>query len=227
MMSESPLYIDPCFLSYTPPFKDKPAVSKLPVRDNGYITFGSFNNLAKISDEVIESWSKILLATPHSKLCLKARPFFDSNIKNEYLKLFKEAGIDSGRLILLSSTKTTVEHLQLYNSIDIALDTFPYNGTTTTFEALWMGVPVVCIKGERHASRVSFSVLKTLGVNELVAADKQQYVNIACNLASNIEGLSALRNELRPRMSQSPLLDGREFTRKFESALLEVSINNL
>lgn len=223
MMSESPLYIEPCFLSYTPPFKDKPKISKLPALDNGYITFGSFNNLAKISDEVIEAWSKILLATPHSKLCLKAKPYADCNIKNEYFKLFQEAGIDSERLILLSSTKTTHEHLQLYNSIDIALDTFPYNGTTTTFEALWMGVPVVCIKGERHASRVSSSVIKTLGVNELVAADQQQYVNIACDFANNLEGLAVLRDELRPRMSQSPLLDGREFTRKFESALLGVS----
>jgi predicted O-linked N-acetylglucosamine transferase (SPINDLY family) len=222
MISESPLYIEPCFLSYTPPFKDKPELAKLPVLDNGYITFGSFNNLAKISGEVIDVWANILLATPHSKLCLKAKPFADSNIKSKYFKLFQEAGVDSERLILLGSTKTTYEHLQLYNSIDIALDTFPYNGTTTTFEALWMGVPVVCIKGERHASRVSFSVIKTLGFNELVAADKQEYVNIACDFASNIEGLLILRNELRPRMSQSPLLDGREFTRKFESALLGV-----
>lgn len=222
MMSESPLYIEPCFLSYTPPFKDKPELAKLPVLDNGYITFGSFNNLAKISGEVIDVWSNILLATPHSKLCLKAKPFADPNIKNEYFKLFQQAGVDSERLILLSSTKTTYEHLRLYNSIDIALDTFPYNGTTTTFEALWMGVPVVCIEGERHASRVSCSVIKTLGVNELIAAEKQEYVSIACNFANNIEGLLILRNELRPRMSQSPLLDGRTFTRNFESALLGV-----
>ena len=226
MMSESPLYIDPCFLSYTPPFKDEPKVSELPAIDNGYITFASFNNLAKISDDVIEAWSKIILATPGSKLCLKARQFSDLKIKNEYIEQFQRVGIDSKRLILLSSTKTTREHLQVYNSIDIALDTFPYNGTTTTFEALWMGVPVICFSGTCHASRVSSTVIRALGVNTLVAKDQQQYVSIACDLANNLEVLVTLRNELRIKMSQSVLLDGEQFTRKFETALLAVSSHN-
>ena len=115
----------------------------------------------------------------------------------------------------------------MYKNIDIALDTFPYNGTTTTFEALWMGVPVICICGERHASKVGASIMKTLGVNELVAEDQQQYVDIACDLANNLESLSTLRKNLRSRMSQSPLLDGKGFAQKFESALLGISKESL
>jgi len=225
MMTESPLYIEPCFISYSP-YENSPDVSRLPALKNGYVTFGSFNNLAKMSDEVIDVWSKILIKTPDSKLCIKARQYADTIIKSEHIKRFKKAGIDESRLQFLTYSNTTTEHLQMYNSIDIALDTFPYNGTTTTFEAMWMGVPVVCFTGTRHASRVGMTILKNLDTDELLADNQQQYIDIACNLAADIEKLQEIREQLRPQMLGSPLLDIEDFSKKFESALIGIKSKN-
>jgi len=222
LMSETPLYLEPCFLGYRP-YDNSPDVAELPALKNGYITFGSFNNLAKMSDEVIDTWSKILLGTPDSRLCVKARQYADLTIKQSHIKRFNDAGIDESRLVLMAYASTTAEHLQLYNLIDIALDTFPYNGTTTTFEALWMGAPVVCLNGTRHASRVGGSILNALGANDLLAENQQQYVAIACDLATDIEKLVVLRTQLRSRLLKSSLLAGATFTQKFESVLLAVS----
>lgn len=225
MMSESPLYVEPSFLNYMP-YQKSPDVAVLPALKNGYITFGSFNNLAKMTDEVIGVWSKILSEISESRLCIKARQYSDSVIKQDHIKRFSDAGIDESRLDLMGYSNTTTEHLQMYNTIDIALDTFPYNGTTTTFEALWMGVPVVCLNGTRHASRVGTSILKTLGLTELLAEEKQQYVTISCLLAKDVKKLSEIRSELRTKMTHSSLMDNESFARKFESILLGVRRKN-
>ncbi len=221
MMSESPVYMTPCFLGYTP-YEDSPGISESPAVKNTYVTFGSFNNLAKMTDDVIAIWSKILLEVPDSKLCIKAKQYTDTEIKKDHIKRFNNAGIDESRLELLSYSNTTTEHLQRYNRIDIALDTFPYNGTTTTFEALWMGVPVVCLNGTCHAGRVGASILKTLGKTELLAENPQQYIKIATNLANDVNKLKQLHSQLRHEMSISSLLDSKTFTQKFESVLLDV-----
>ena len=224
-MSETPLYLDPCFLCYTP-YEYSPDISGLPAEENAYITFGSFNNLAKMTDEVIDVWSKILQGVPDSKLCIKARQYIDPDIKAEHIKRFDNAGIDVSRLELLSYSNTTAEHLQMYNKIDIALDTFPYNGTTTTFEALWMGVPVVCLIGTRHAGRVGATILNTLGKTELLAENCQQYVKIAIDLANDVNELKQLRGRLRDEMSSSPLLDCKLFASQFEAVLQRIIDKN-
>ena len=221
MMSEVPLYIAPCFLNYTP-YQDSPDVAELPALRNGFITFGSFNNLAKMTDEVVDTWSKILSEVPGSRLCIKARQYADATIKQDHIKRFNNAGIKESRLDFITYSNTTAEHLAMYNNIDIALDTFPYNGTTTTFEAMWMGVPVVCISGTRHASRVGASIMKVLELDDLVAENQENYVKIAHNLAQDTKMLAEIRGDLRMRMLHSPLLDSETFTRKFESILLSV-----
>lgn len=225
LMSESPLYIEPCFLCYSP-CQNSPDISDLPVLTNNYVTFGSFNNLAKMSDEVVMCWSEILKQVTDSRLCIKARRFADSTIKKDYIKRFGKAGVDESRLDLLRYSDSITEHMNLYNNIDIALDTFPYNGTTTTFEALWMGVPVICLNGTRHAGRVGASILNTLDANDLLARNLQQYIKIACDLATNTGRLQLYREKLRSRLQISPLLDTETFTKKFESVLIEISNNN-
>lgn len=218
LMSEAPLRIEPCFLSYTP-LENSPDVAELPALKNRCVTFGSFNNLAKMSDEVFDTWSKILLRVPGSRLCVKARQFSDTALKDQIIKKFTAAGIDETRLELLSYSTSTTEHLQMYSRIDIALDTFPYNGTTTTFEALWMGLPVVCLNGSRHASRVGTSILQTLGYEELLAENTLEYIDVAANLAADINRLQGYREQLRSQMQNSSLLDVQAFTEKFESIL--------
>ena len=153
LLREKALTLKPCFLSYTP-YANSPEVKALPAAENTYITFGSFNNLAKVTPEVIKIWSQLLKRVNNARLCLKARQFSDEQIRQDWENRFAEQGIGAERLLLLGHAASTESHLDSYNQIDIALDTFPYNGTTTTFEALWMGVPVVCLKGDRHASRV-------------------------------------------------------------------------
>ena len=218
MMSESPLYLEPSFLAYTP-LANSPVVSELPYIDNGYITFGSFNNLAKMTDEVIEVWSRILSSVPGSRLCVKAKQYADESIKDQHVMRFQKAGVDIKRIDLISYSATIEEHLKSYNKIDIALDTFPYNGTTTTIEALWMGVPVICKLGDSHASRVGSSILNNTALNELLAANTGQYVDIACGLANNTSKLKDMRSRLRSITSDSVLLDTRSFAARFESLL--------
>ena len=134
------------FLCYTPP-AESPEVGPLPVRETGYVTFGSFNMLPKINVRVVEAWSRILKAIPHSRLILENKSFRDDSTRERYLVLFQEYGVSADRLDLIGWLPRIVDHLDLYHCIDIALDTFPYNGTTTTCEAMWMGVPVITLGG--------------------------------------------------------------------------------
>ncbi len=209
------------FLCYTPR-SVAPAITLPPVLQTGHVTFGSFNALLKITPEGIGLWSELLRAQPGSRLVLKNRSLRDSATRQRYLSLFEKYGIDSSRLELLEIVRTAIDHLALYNRIDIALDTFPYNGTTTTCEALWMGVPVVTLAGDRHAGRVGISLLHQVGLTELIAKTPEEYVQIAVNLAKNIDKLANLRAGLRPRMAASPLCDGESFTRSLEQAYREM-----
>ncbi len=209
------------FLCYTPR-PDAPAVTPLPVVQTGHITFGSFNALLKITPEAIAFWSEILRRLPGSRLVLKNRSLRDPETRQRFLSLFEESGIDPGRLEMLEIVQTALDHLALYNRIDIALDTFPYNGTTTTCEAMWMGVPVVTLEGAHHAGRVGVSLLHQVGLTELIAKTSEEYVQIAVNLAKDMDKLAALRAGLRPRMAASPLCDGVGFTRNLEQAYREM-----
>jgi predicted O-linked N-acetylglucosamine transferase (SPINDLY family) len=205
------------FLCYGPPV-DAPDVSKLPARQNGYITFGSFNNLPKINPEVIALWSRLLDRVAGSRLLLKSKQFADEYIRQRFLDLFSTCGIAAERLTLLPRVDSTVGHLAMYQQVDIGLDPFPYNGTTTTCEALWMGVPVITLRGDRHAGRVGASILTRLGLKDMVAGSQDQYAEIGIKLAEDINSIENLRTNLRSRMQSSDLCDGRSFARIMEKS---------
>ena len=215
--SEKLLRLPRCFLCYTPP-ENAPNIATLPMQTNGYVTFVSFNNLAKISAEVIVVWARILNAVPGSKLIIKNNSLACAAVKRDYLELFANESIAADRLLLLPRTDKTEEHLATYNRADIGLDPFPYHGTTTTCEALWMGVPVVVLRGDRHVSRVGVSLLSCTGLAELICNDVDAYVELAVALAQDSAKLAKLRSGMRSRIEKSPLCDSRGFAHEMEQA---------
>jgi predicted O-linked N-acetylglucosamine transferase (SPINDLY family) len=204
------------FLCYDPP-AEAPNVAPPPCLD-GAVTFGSFNNPAKLSVATLEAWGALLARVPDAKLLLKGRPFKDEAARALLIERLGTHGVPVDRIELLGWAPDPGGHLGLYRRVDIALDPFPYNGTTTTCEALWMGVPVVTLEGQRHSGRVGASLLTRIGLPELIATDIDDYIGIATNLAADRPRLRDLRQELRPRMRASPLCDGPAFTRDLEAA---------
>jgi predicted O-linked N-acetylglucosamine transferase (SPINDLY family) len=204
-----------CFLCYQPE-QDSPEIGPLPSQQKGFITFGSFNIISKITPEAVALWSRILKTVPNSTLLLKARSLFDKGTREYLGGLFMHQGIPEDRLTFMFHTESYQKHLGLYNEIDIALDTYPYNGTTTTCEALWMGVPVVTLAGNRHASRVGMSLLTNIGLPELVARTEDEYRGTAVQLAADREKLRFLRERLRDMMRHSPVCDAKGFTADLE-----------
>lgn len=219
--TEKLLRLPGCFLCYQPP-ADAPAVAPSPCREAGFVTFGSFNNLAKINDRVIELWSEILRAVPTARLMLKNHSLTDPDTRERYREAFMRRGIARERLELIGHTSSRAEHLALYGRMDIALDTFPYNGTTTTCEALWMGVPVITLSGKHHAGRVGLSLLTALKLEELVAHRPAEYVACASTLANVRRKLTHMRMTLRERMRTSSLCDMQGFARKVEKMYREI-----
>jgi predicted O-linked N-acetylglucosamine transferase (SPINDLY family) len=215
--SERLLRLDRCFLAYAP--TAYPEVVAPPFRRNGNVTFGSFNNLAKLNSRVIELWSRVLHAVDGSKLVLKHDATGDAGIQQHLAGLFARHGIGEDRLRFLSRTPDLVSHLAAYAEVDVALDPFPYNGTTTTCEALWMGVPVVTLTGDHHAARVGTSLLTAVGFAPGIAADADDYVRTCVQLARAPSMLDALRTLLRPEMAASPLCDGVGLAEAFTGAL--------
>lgn len=203
-----------CF--YPPPYSPEPGI--LPLDEQGIITFGSSNNLAKITPEVIRVWARILAMLPDARLLIKRSTFKDPGVREYFEEIFLLHGVTPGRLLLREGTIALQDHLAFYNEIDIALDTFPYNGTTTTCEALWMGIPVVVLAGDRHAARVGVSILSRLGLEELIAASPEDYITKSVQLALDPERLRLLRRELRPRMAGSALCNGAQFAIDLEDA---------
>ncbi len=209
------------FLCYRPP-STAPAIQETPALANGYITFGSFNNLPKINERTASLWSKILTTVPSSKLLLKTKPLNDASIRKSCRDLFRRYGIEAERLVLKSHSPSLETHLSCYNEVDIALDTFPYNGTTTTCEALWMGVPVITLAGQNHAGRVGVSLLSRIGLSGMIAETEDRYVACASFLAGDIPRLTRFRKGLRGAVAQSSLCDGKTFTEKLEHAYREM-----
>jgi protein O-GlcNAc transferase len=197
-------------------------VEPLPSITNGYITFASFNNLSKMNDRVVEAWSNILKALPNAKLLLKNKQLFDSNIRSKTLKLFGLYGVTPDRLIFKNMLESRDEHFSVYNDVDIALDTFPYPGVTTTIEAYWMGVPVLTMKGNSFLSGTATSIAKNAGLFDWIASDVDEYVSKAVEFSSDLNRLSQLRSTLRERVLKSPLLDSTRFANKFGDALWEM-----
>jgi predicted O-linked N-acetylglucosamine transferase (SPINDLY family) len=203
------------FLCYRPS-DFAPPVTTLPALRNGCVTFGSFNSRSEIHPHIIELWAAILKAADNSRILLKFGTNADDELNSCYFSRFEKLGISRSR-IAVCGWKSIDEHLRLYGQVDIALDTYPCNGFTTTCEALWMGVPVVSLFGESHASRIGLSILKTVGLDFLAASAPEKYLAKAAALARDTQALAKLRASIRHRMKKSPLCDARQFARKVEA----------
>jgi len=214
---ESLVRLPYCFLTYEPP-PDSPAVSPPPSVERGHITFGSFNSLIKVNHAVVALWAKVLHAIPGSRLMLKGFAFSSEATMERFVEMFAGEGIAAEQLDLMSWHPEIRGHLELYSQIDVALDPFPYNGTTTTCEALWMGVPVLTLAGDHHSARVGASLLSAVGLSEFVNFSRDEYVACAIRLCTDLARLAALRTSLRERMKSSPLLDAEGFARRLEFA---------
>jgi protein O-GlcNAc transferase len=215
--SERPLRLADGYVCYSPP-PYAPDVGPLPALANGHITFGCFNNLAKITPRVIATWCDVLLRVQDSRLVLKTHQFADPPTAERVLAAFTERGVVPERIELRGPSGHRA-FMGEYNQIDIVLDPFPYSGGLTTCEALWMGVPTVTVPGETFASRHSMSHLSNAGLADWVAPDLAAYVEIAVQQASDIPALAALRASLRVRVKASPLCDAPRFGRSLGMAL--------
>lgn len=212
--SEKLARIEGSFLCYQPPADSPPPGDH--IHPPSSIVFGSFNNIAKISAGTVRAWSEILEAVPGSRLVLKSASLDFHDTADRVLEAFEEFGVAAGRIELRGWATEREAHLSMYDDIDVALDTFPYNGTTTTCEALWMGVPVVTRAGDVHMSRVGATLLHAAGLDDLVAQNAVEYVEAAVALAGDEERRRELRSILRRRLENSTLLDHAGFTRKLE-----------
>lgn len=215
--SETPWRLADCYLCYTPPEADV-LVTDSPALANGYVTFGCFNNLSKLTDQAIGCWVGVLDAVPESRLLLKAKQLGSDTYKSELLKRFKEAGLSMDRIQLMPRTSGLSAHLDAYNQMDIALDPFPYTGTTTTVEALWMGVPVLTMHGDRFVSRVGESLLTNSDLADWVAVSPDDLIEKAKRFAGDPKNLNELRQQLRAQFTASVICDAPRFATQLRSA---------
>jgi predicted O-linked N-acetylglucosamine transferase (SPINDLY family) len=185
-------------------------------------TFGCFNNFSKISDDFLRVWAAILKQVPGSRLYLKSSAIGDAKSQQRIKGVFEQCGISPDRIQCQSFLATFEEHLACYQQVDIALDTFPYHGTTTSCEALWMGVPVVTLAGKTHLSRVGVGLLHAVGLDDLVADSPDEYVTSAVRLAGDKTRLTYLRSSLRGTMERSTLMAHTGFTRQLEEAFVDM-----
>ena len=213
--SEKLIRMPESFLCYLPD-RDSPEIVDGPADRNGHITLGSFNKYSKVTPHVVALWAKILKTVPDARLIMKARSFADDATRRDAVEKFFREDVSPDRVEALPPRPSVKEHLAAYNEIDICLDTFPYNGTTTTCEALWMGVPVITLEGQSHVSRVGVSLLSNVGLQEFVAGTPEEYVEKAASLAGDTKRLQLLRRTLRDKMCHSLLLDGQRFTLQLE-----------
>jgi predicted O-linked N-acetylglucosamine transferase (SPINDLY family) len=207
-----------CFLCYSPPSAATDCSRDLS-DPAAIVTFGSFNNSMKLNDRVIALWARVLLAVPNSRLILKSSGFRSLDVQNDLRARFAAQSVASDRIGFPGFTNAKADHLAQYRSIDIALDTFPYNGTTTTCEALWMGVPVITLAGQGHRARVGASLLTAVDRPEWIATDENQYADLATSLGATVQVLRSQRAQLRASLVNSPLCDAPAFARRFEALL--------
>ena len=207
------------YICYEPPGY-APPISPLPASASTHVTFGCFNNPAKITPRVIEVWSKVLNRLPESRLVLKYKGWNDPHISAQMIDKL-DRGIDPARVEFLGQSPHA-EFLAEYNRIDLALDSFPYSGGLTTCEALWMGIPVITCPGETFASRHSLSHLSNVGLTESIASDLDEYVELAVKFATDLPRLAELRAGLRARMAASPLCDSKRFAENFVKTLQDL-----
>ena len=196
------------------PLSQETAVNALPALEKGHLTFGCLNNYAKVNPAVLRLWAQVLRAVQNSRIVIMAP---EGGHRQHALALLAQEGIDPERVQFVGKHKHA-RYLELYNRLDVGLDTFPYNGHTTSLDSYWMGVPVVTLVGQTVVGRAGLSQLSNLGLPELIAQTPEQFVSIAVGLANDLSRLSRLRATLRERMEGSPLMDARRFARNIEAA---------
>lgn len=214
---ETPLNLEGPALCFQPP-DDAPETAPAPILANGYPTFGSFNRVFKASPRTLRLWAAVLNRVRGGRLLLKDAAFRCPETSQRFLGRLEAAGIAPSRVRLVGSTATRADHLALYGEVDIALDSVPYNGVTTTCEALWMGVPTVSVVGDRSLARYGLTVLSHAGLRDCVATDGAGYVDRAVALAGDPAALADMRRGMRERLLASPLLDGPAYARNFAAA---------
>ncbi|OII74573.1 uncharacterized protein cubi_00126 [Cryptosporidium ubiquitum] len=237
--SEKLIYLPNCFLCYTLPKIQHPPISELPFKKNGFITFGSFNRVTKLHPLTIDLWGEVLKNIPKSHLLLKSKAFSSQSCCNFYLEIFKSKyNVEPHRISLIPLNSSYYTHLELYNDVDISLDTFPYTGTTTTFECIFMGVPIITLSIDQsensqvdssdiyteissfHSQNVGKSILTHLNLKELIVSNKNDFIRVASNLANDTEKLIYYRSNLRKILSESKLCDGEKFSHDFFELIL-------
>lgn len=219
--TEQLLRMPDSFLCYRPG-GDFPEPGEPPCLSSGLITFGSFSNFKKVTPATLELWASILAAVSGSRLVFRARGMIADRFNREIAPIFASQGVDPQRITVLGHARSVVENLSDYRKIDIALDTFPYHGTTTTCESLCMGVPVVTLEGDAHVSRVGISLLNTVGLHGFIAKTENEYRTLAVGLANDSALLHALRYNLRERLLDSPLTDNVTFTCHLEQLYRQI-----
>ncbi len=217
--TEQSVYLPTGFICYNPPHS-APSIGNLPAVRNGCVTFASFNNSCKINDFILVLWAQILKAVDNSRFLMKFRGGDDRAVRDYYIGRFEELGIDRDR-VRTCGWKSSAEHLQLYNEVDIALDTYPYTGCLTTLEAMWMGVPVITLVGDDSAyflSRAGLSMLSRMGLEFFAASTPDEYIARAVALSRNTEALSRIRASMRARMASGTLCDAKAYAFGVEAA---------
>jgi tetratricopeptide (TPR) repeat protein len=220
------IFMDKTFLAYTPSMgiENIPELTEQPLVKNGYITFGTFNRYNKINSMVIGVWEKILKAIPNARFAIKTKEFLTPKLKKQFLDTFKDKSV-LDRVIILPYSDTYTEHLPDYNKIDIALDTFPYSGTTTSCESLMMGVPVLTIFDNvrhYHSQNVTTSLMKNCGLDEYITTSQEEYINKAIYFSKNLDKLHNLKTDVRRHFVNSPICNYTEFVNEFEEKLYTI-----
>jgi len=215
--SETSIRLPYTFWCYDP-LTATPLPGPLPARGNGHITFGSLNNFCKATPVAVRTWAQVLNAVPGSRLLLLAPR---TQFRQRIVDLMAESGIAEDR-IEFAAPRPRLDYLALYQKVDLGLDTFPYNGHTTSLDSFWMGVPVVTLIGDTVVGRAGWSLLSNLGMRELAAESPEAFVQIAVELSQDLPRLEAWRAGLRGRMELSPLMDGGRFARDMEAIFRQI-----
>ena len=227
--TEKLLFMDKCFLSYTPSIgiDNLPPLEEMPCKKNGFLTIGTFNRYNKINDKVVEMWEKILQRCPNVRFVIKTKEFLTPSLKEQFIKTWKDPEAFK-RVTILPYSDTYTEHLPDYNKMDIALDTFPYSGTTTSCEALMMGVPVLTLfdsKRQYHSQNVTASLMVNSDLPEYVCLSEEEYINKVEYYANNLDQLVNLKQDVRDKFVKN-ICDYPRFVNELEDKLLTVYKNH-
>src|SRR5208282_799616 len=212
--SERSIRMENTFWCYDP-LTDKPAVNDLPALSRGYVTFGCLNNFAKVNPATLRLWSRVLREIHDSRLIMLCPP------GEHRRQVIETLGVDPARIQFVA-TQARPDYLKTYLEIDLALDTLPYNGHTTSLDSFWMGVPVVTLVGPTVVGRAGWSQLNNLNLKELAAFEENDFVRLAVELSQDLPRLAELRGRLRGRMQQSPLMDAPRFTHGLETVFRQL-----